>query len=379
MPLTLVVVQGRRSGEVYAFGADMPLLVGSAPQAQVRLPDQGVAGVHARLAPVQNGQWEILAAPGLTLSVNSRPTQRSPVKVGDRIEVGAAAMAVSACTRSATDRLPQQPPATRRQEAADAPPAALHFLNGPSKGRQVVLGPSTTLGRAPTADVPLLDGRCSRIHARVERRLRGYVVLDMGSTNGTRVNGQPLVAGVAQPLTAGDWIQTGSTVLEFHLQGDAARLRETQPIPADDGLPPDALARQAPTDRMPTRAQQQGAGLQGEPVLAGDLRRMPFADVVQFLSLAQKTGELVIEHPSGVWRLAMNNGGVVHAAGPQPWPPERTFQAMARLDQGRFKFLEGPEPETVTLRTSTQALLMEALRLQDEETTDCFRVSPLGL
>lgn len=375
MPLTLVVVQGRRSGEVYAFGADKPLLIGSAPQAQVRLPDQGVAAVHARLAPVAHGQWEILAAPGLTLVVNSRPVTRAPVQVGDRIELGTAAMAVSACTRSATDRLPQQPPAAAGAAPGGLPGAALHFLNGPSKGRQVVLGASTTLGRAPTADVPLLDGRCSRIHARVERRARGYVVLDMGSTNGTRVNGQPLVSGAAQPLTPGDWVQTGSTVLEFHYQGDGPRLRETQPIPVEDeAIPLDSLGRQAPTDRMPT-----GRAPQGEAVLVGDLRRMPFADVVQFLSLSQKTGELVIEHPSGVWRLALNNGSAVHAAGPQPWPPERTFQAMIRLDQGRFKFLEGPEPETVTLRSSTQALLMEALRLQDEETTDSFPASPLGL
>lgn len=378
MPLTLVVVQGRRSGEVYAFGADRPVLLGSAPQAQVRLPDPGVAGIHARLAPVANGLWEVLAAPGLSLTVNSVVLSRSTVKVGDRIEVGAAALAISACTRSATDRLPQQPgPREPESTAASGPPqdpvaGVLHFLNGPSKGRAVALGQGLTMGRAPTADIPLLDGRCSRIHARIERRARGYVVLDMGSTNGTRVNGQPLVAGVAQPLTPGDWIQAGSTVLEYHLAGDAPRLRETQPIPVDDSqevLPADSIGRQAPTDRVGTKP----SALEGDPVLQGDLRRMPFSDVVQFLSLAQKTGELRIEHPSGVWRLSFNNGSAVHATGPQPWGPDRIFQAMARLDQGRFQFHEGPEPETVTLRSSTQALLLEALRLQDEQ-TDVLRL-----
>lgn len=361
MPLTLVVVQGRRSGEVYSFGSDRPVLLGSSPQAHVRLPDRGVAGIHARLAPLQNGAWEVLAAPGLSVLVNSAPTPRANLKVGDRLEVGEAAVAISACTRSATDRLPQQPSAA----PAEAIVGALHFLNGPSKGRIVPLGAQTTLGRAPTADIPLLDARCSRVHARVERTGRGFVLLDMGSTNGTRLNGQALAPATARPLETGDWIQTGSTVLEFHLGPDAARLRETNHGPEEDELPPESLSRHAPTDKLPTT---QAAPRPPGPVLSGDLRRMQFADVVQFLSMARKTGDLVITHPSGEWRLSFHEGNAVHARGPQAWPSMQTFQAMARLDHGRFEFTEGTPPEEVTLRTSTQALLLEALRLVDEQT-----------
>ena len=364
VPLTLVVVQGRRSGEVYSFGADRPVLIGSSPQAHVRLPDRGVAGVHARLAPLTNGSWEVLAAPGLAVVVNSTATSRATLKLGDRLEVGEAAVAISACTRSATDRLPQQP-----TPPPDAPPVmgAVHFLNGPSKGRVVPLGPATTLGRAPTADIPLLDARCSRVHARIERTPRGFVLLDMGSTNGTRLNGQTLAPATARALESGDWIQTGSTVLEFHLGPEAARLRETHHGSDEDELPLDDIARRAPTDKMPT-TQQAPRPLAAVAVLAGDLRGMQFADVVQFLNMARKTGDLVIQHPTGEWRLSFHEGNVVHARGPHARPPMQTFQAMARLDQGRFEFREGTPPEEVTLRSSTQALLLEALRLVDEQT-----------
>ena len=46
------------------------------------------------------------------------------------------------------------------------------------------------VGRDPIADIRVDEPLVSRAHARIERRGEGYVVLDLGSTNLTRVNGE---------------------------------------------------------------------------------------------------------------------------------------------------------------------------------------------
>jgi pSer/pThr/pTyr-binding forkhead associated (FHA) protein len=47
-----------------------------------------------------------------------------------------------------------------------------------------------TVGRDETADIQVDEPLVSRLHARIERRGEDYVVLDLGSTNHTRVNGE---------------------------------------------------------------------------------------------------------------------------------------------------------------------------------------------
>ena len=47
-----------------------------------------------------------------------------------------------------------------------------------------------TVGRDETADIQVDEPLVSRLHARIERRGHDYVVLDLGSTNHTRVNGE---------------------------------------------------------------------------------------------------------------------------------------------------------------------------------------------
>ena len=99
-----------------------------------------------------------------------------------------------------------------------AAPAARLVVNGPGQMDRVVPVPGGLLriGRAPDNDLVLGDGRVSRHHGRVAGRLGALVYTDLGSTNGSRVNGEPVIEVV---LGAGDRILVGDTTLEVRLDG----------------------------------------------------------------------------------------------------------------------------------------------------------------
>jgi serine/threonine-protein kinase len=62
------------------------------------------------------------------------------------------------------------------------------------------------------------DDYVSRRHAQITRRPNGYFISDLGSSNGTTVNGQALLPNRDYPLRNGDRIQVGLVVIEFRLR-----------------------------------------------------------------------------------------------------------------------------------------------------------------
>jgi hypothetical protein len=81
--------------------------------------------------------------------------------------------------------------------------------------------PEYLVGREPPADVVIPLPRVSRCHARIVRGERGYAICDLGSRNGTFVNGQS-IGNAPVPLSDGDQIVFGGTI-EMSFQN----LRET--------------------------------------------------------------------------------------------------------------------------------------------------------
>lgn len=70
-----------------------------------------------------------------------------------------------------------------------------------------------TIGRLPECDVVLRDPGASRRHAQIRSTEGALVLVDLGSTNGTRLNGQTVQT---RELSDGDHITIGTTLLEFH-------------------------------------------------------------------------------------------------------------------------------------------------------------------
>jgi hypothetical protein len=90
--------------------------------------------------------------------------------------------------------------------------AAVGTLVLPS-GERLVLGEYVvTIGRLPDSTLSLADANVSRNHAEIRPRGAGYVVVDLGSTNGTKVNGAPITE---RALADGDVVTFGSTDIRF--------------------------------------------------------------------------------------------------------------------------------------------------------------------
>ena len=75
------------------------------------------------------------------------------------------------------------------------------------------LGRRILVGRAPSADVRIDDPRVSRLHARIEMRDDGVYVEDLGSRNGTLVDGAPVAS--SRQLANGDEITIGTASIIF--------------------------------------------------------------------------------------------------------------------------------------------------------------------
>ncbi len=81
-------------------------------------------------------------------------------------------------------------------------------------GRRLVVGPTgVTIGRSRQCDVVLDDPNVSRQHAEIRPRGGSWVLTDLGSTNGSSINGRRLAG--PEVLKPGDELQVGTSTIRF--------------------------------------------------------------------------------------------------------------------------------------------------------------------
>jgi predicted component of type VI protein secretion system len=148
----------------------------------------------------------------------------------------------------------------------------LKVTAGNAAGQDVPLDQELVIGRS-TPGIGSLggDSEISRVHARVYRDASGQLTVeDLGSTNGTFVNGNRISS--ATPLRPGDELRVGQTTLG--VEGGAAEGATAvgQPIPPVVAPPPPAAAATPPTQPLPPAQPPpaaQYAGQQPPPAYAG--------------------------------------------------------------------------------------------------------------
>jgi len=154
--------------------------------------------------------------------------------VAETILAPGAGAAAAAAAHDATTLMPAwQPPATAPPPSADTPvlggptrplravgggpQAELTIESGPDAGHTHRASETALrLGRSPDNDLILRDPATSGHHARVERRGEQFWIVDLGSTNGTLVNGEPIQE---KELNHGDRITIGQNAVHFSVLG----------------------------------------------------------------------------------------------------------------------------------------------------------------
>lgn len=111
---------------------------------------------------------------------------------------------------------------SRAKTAAGEPeaprPARLYVAEGPERGQALALDAgnpekaTATVGRSRACDLPLSDPNASKEHLRLAWEEGAWVLTDLGSSKGTRVNGKPVERAVLAPF---DRIAVGDTVMIF--------------------------------------------------------------------------------------------------------------------------------------------------------------------
>jgi hypothetical protein len=129
---------------------------------------------------------------------------------------------VAPVQQPAYDAAPAYAPYEQQQQQGGYPPPpgghngrSVGLVSGDGRTYPLQMG-STVIGRGDQANLRLPDVGISRRHARLDYDGSQVVLTDLGSTNGTMVNGQRVSAVALNP---GDMIQLGTTTLTFRVDG----------------------------------------------------------------------------------------------------------------------------------------------------------------
>ncbi len=201
------------------------------------------------------------------------------------------------------------------------------------------------LGRGVECDVPIPTPRASRNHAEVCFEGERVVVFDLGSTNGTFVNGERI--DVERVLRPGDRIGIGGAEVIF------CRVAREGAIAV--GRDCDATVVCEDPDLVAGRAE----------LLRGDLSQIPVAALLQMLAEEAMTGSVAILSGESAARVWLEGGRLVHAR----TEIAEGIAAAVRIcgiRQGRFLCADAVEPPKRTMDMSATELLLEASRRADE-------------
>jgi response regulator RpfG family c-di-GMP phosphodiesterase len=105
--------------------------------------------------------------------------------------------------------------------------------------------------------------------------------------------------------------------------------------------------------------------------IEGRLEEMPLPEIVQILNLGLKTAQVEIHYePGGVHGTVYFSRGEINFVSTEKCEGEDAFCEMLKWDQGSFKIRHGIQPPSVNISKSTMGLLMDGMKIIDEENRD---------
>ena len=227
---------------------------------------------------------------------------------------------------------------------------ALRFISGKYQGGEFPLRSNReiVIGRSSDLDMVLVEDMVSRRHAKITTTDGGILIQDVGSTNGTFVNGEK-IEGVAR-LSEGDRILVGTSIIKVVAVDSATAESEAE-------------ARR----RLEAGAARQSSS-SGRP-MSGVIEEIPLPDLLQLLSTSRKSGVLAVTAGGLVGKIYFRKGQVYFAAINDDFSvsPQKCIYRMLTWQTGTFELEPAVEMQVMEeIHESTEALLMDGVRQLDE-------------
>src|SRR6266481_4465521 len=166
---------------------------------------------------------------------------------------------------------------------------ALRFISGKYQGGEFPMVPNKEIvvGRSSDLDMVLVEEMVSRKHARIAYENDAIVIEDLGSTNGTFVNGEKIKRA---QLKEGDRVLIGTSILKVIV---------VEGPPSEQGRPNlEVVAAQRRTSPR---------------TMSGAIDEVPLPDLLQLFATSKKSGTLVVRTEEDVGRIYLKKGVIYYA------------------------------------------------------------------
>ncbi len=203
----------------------LPVRIGRKSENDIVLDERNVSRQHAQIV-MKEGQYflEDLGSTGGTM-VNDEAVTEKDIHTGDVIAIGNFRLTFDSGNPE-DERTVFEEEATVLEEGTELDEDRTRFYEEPEaklivvkaeglEGEIVLEEDETVIGRDEESDIPVADSRLSRKHCKIALQEDHYVITDLGSSNGTFVNGIKISE---KTLENGDQIQVGSNIFQFQFE-----------------------------------------------------------------------------------------------------------------------------------------------------------------
>lgn len=226
-------------------------------------------------------------------------------------------------------------------------PLALRFISGKYQGGEFPLpiNGELVIGRSSELDMVLVEDMVSRRHAKINVEDGKITISDLGSTNGTFVNGEKVSeAGLGE----GDRVLIGTSIIKVVPADASGQAVKPPPIP------------QPPSGQQTSHVK----------TMTGSIAEIPLPDLLQLFGASKKSGVLTITSGAHRGEVFLREGTIDFAAVDANYDsadPIKNFVRIMTWKDGTFE-LDPPSDRSFenAMGMSAEGVLMEAMRQLDE-------------
>lgn len=228
---------------------------------------------------------------------------------------------------------------------------ALRFISGKYQGGEYPLPAEKeiVIGRGGELDIVLVEDMVSRKHAKITTQQGKIVIQDLGSTNGTFVNGEKIKRA---RLKEGDRVLIGTSILKLISAAEAKNQISGSREQVNATLEAISKSTAGKTD-----------------VTKGEIADLPLPDVLTLISSNKKSGVLEVKGDSDEGRVYFKAGRIFYAIlnDNEDLGPTKALFRMVAFESGRYE-LKGPSDEEfmLELEVPTDQLVADAVREMNE-------------